>query len=284
MTPFEWSGIGLAGLRHNQGNIPVLALHGWLDNAQSFAPLAPFVEDLDLVALDLPGHGRSARRPLGVRYHFDDNVFDVLAAADQLGWDHFHLLGHSMGGAIATLIAAACPNRVISMVNIEGLGPISASSEAAASGWRKAIRGSHDRERRQHKDRASAVAARARHSDLDERSASLLAERGLSPAGGGLIWSHDVRLTWPSTQRYTEAQVLDIIAAIQCDVLNVYSDPPSGLVASRVLERRLAALRQRHQFACPGGHHLHMHYPQTIGPRIQEFFHEQALSAQAHSE
>lgn len=284
MTPFFWRSLGLAGLRLEQGDTPVLALHGWLDNAQSFAPLAPFLGAIDLVALDLLGHGRSAHRPEGVRYHFDDNLFDVLKAADRLGWERFHLLGHSMGGAIGTLIAAACPNRVISMVNIEGLGPISAPSDQAASGWQKAIRGSHERARRQHPDRDAAVAARARHSDLETPSAALLAERGLTPVGDGVIWGHDIRLTWPSTQRYTESQVLDIIASIQCPVLNVYSDPPSGLIASRVLERRLAALRRRQQFACSGGHHLHMRHPEAIGARIQEFLHEHAVPAQTDTE
>jgi pimeloyl-ACP methyl ester carboxylesterase len=281
MNPVDWQHLGLAGLRLSQGDRPVLALHGWLDNARSFTPLAPYLAGIDLVALDLPGHGRSAHRPPGTRYHFDDNVFDVLRVADELGWERFHLLGHSMGGAISTLIAAACPDRVISMVNIEGLGPISASPDQAASGWQKAIRGSHDRARRQHPDRDAAVAARARHSDLDDQSASLLAERGLASAGDGFIWGHDIRLTWPSTQRYTEVQVLDIIASIRCPVLNVYSDPPSGLVAARILQRRLAALRQRRDLPCPGGHHLHMRHPERIGASIQEFVHEHSVPAQA---
>lgn len=284
MTPFKWRGPGLAGWRQNKGDAPVLALHGWLDNAQSFAPMAPFLDGVDLVALDLPGHGLSDRRPPGVRYHFDDNLFDVLAAADRLGWERFHLLGHSMGGAIGTLVAAACPERVISMANIEGLGPIAAPPDEAADSLRKAVRGSHDRKRRQHPDRASAIAARGRHSDLDEQSAALLAERGLRAEGEGLIWGHDIRLTWPSSQRYTESQVLEIIAGIQCPVLNVYSDPPSGLIAPRVLHRRLAALRQRRTLACPGGHHLHMRQPERIGARIQEFFNEHTVPPEADSQ
>ncbi len=284
MKSFEWPEAGTAGLRQTRGDIPVLALHGWLDNAQSFVPLSDYLEGLDLVALDLPGHGRSAHRPAGVRYHFDDNVFDVLAAADHLGWERFHLLGHSMGGAVGTLLAAACPGRVISMANIEGLGPISAPPDTAASGWRKALRGSHYRERRQHPDRASAIAARARHSDIDDQAASLLAERGLIELDGGYSWGHDIRLTWPSTQRYTEAQVLDLLAHIECPVLNVYSDPPSGLVSANVLQRRHSALRDRYLLPSPGGHHLHMRHPDQIGPTIKEFFHEHALSTQTHSE
>ena len=46
----------------------VLALHGWLDNAASFIPLAGQLPHLDLVMLDLPGHGRSAHLGPGAEY------------------------------------------------------------------------------------------------------------------------------------------------------------------------------------------------------------------------
>ncbi|MEZ5601350.1 MAG: alpha/beta fold hydrolase [Candidatus Competibacteraceae bacterium] len=75
--------------------VPVLALHGWLDNAASFDALAPLLPNTRLVALDLTGHGRSEHRPAGVHYHFVDFIPDVVAAADALGWNRFALLGHS---------------------------------------------------------------------------------------------------------------------------------------------------------------------------------------------
>jgi pimeloyl-ACP methyl ester carboxylesterase len=283
MTPLRWPALGLAGWRQQGGSTAVLALHGWLDNANSFAPLAPFLPGLDLVALDLPGHGLSGHRPPGVRYHFDDNIFDVLSAADHLGWTRFHLIGHSMGGAVATLVAAACPDRVASIVNIEGLGPIAAPPDESAGVLQKAVRGSRDRARRQHPDRASAVAARARHSDLDTASAALLAERGLKACEDGWAWGHDLRLTWPSSQRYTETQVLAIIAAVRCPVLTVYSNPPSGLIPQRVLQRRLAAVHQRTDFAAPGGHHLHMRHAKEIGARITEFLDDHTIPAESDS-
>ncbi|WP_290890037.1 alpha/beta fold hydrolase, partial [Arenimonas sp.] len=115
----------LAALRGGTAGGPrLLCLHGWLDNAASFLPLAPDLADFDLVALDLPGHGASAHRAPGHDYAFADWIHDVLDALDGLGWDRADLLGHSMGGAIACAVAAAAPARVRRLALVEALGPV----------------------------------------------------------------------------------------------------------------------------------------------------------------
>ena len=112
----------IAGLHAGTPGAPrVLALHGWLDNAASFLPLAPFLDGIELVAIDMPGHGRSAHLPAGADYSFAGALANLLDVADALGWDRFGLLGHSMGGAIASLLAAACPERVTRLLVARGL-------------------------------------------------------------------------------------------------------------------------------------------------------------------
>ena len=108
---------------------PCLALHGWLDNANTFARLAPRLPQLHWVAIDLPGHGLSEHRSPDAKYHFIDWVGDVMAAADALGWQRFSLVGHSMGAAIAALCAGAYPNRVKRLALLDGLGPFSSEAE-----------------------------------------------------------------------------------------------------------------------------------------------------------
>ncbi|MDZ7791465.1 MAG: alpha/beta hydrolase [Xanthomonadales bacterium] len=277
MEPIELLGGRVAGLRWRRGDTPVLALHGWLDNAHSFVPLGEHLDGLDLVAIDFPGHGFSTPRPEGVRYHFDDYSFDVLAVLDDLGWERCNLLGHSLGGAVSTLVAAAAPERVQSMVLIEGLGPLSAPAHKTAAGWRKAVARSRPRPRRVHVRRDDAVAARQQGSDLSEHSTRLLAERGLVEVEGGWQWRHDQRLTWPTAHRYTEPQVIDLLAHIDAPVLNIHSEPHTGLLGQRMFQLRLAALKHRRAtVSCPGGHHLHMVHPERIAPNILEHFHDAA--------
>lgn len=268
---------GWAALASGGGETPVLALHGWLDNAHSFLPLAPHLDELNLVCPDFAGHGLSDPYPSGRRYLFDDYVFDVLAMADALGWDRFHLLGHSLGGAVACVTAAASPERVISLTAIEGLGPLTASPDTAAAAWRKAVAVSRPRERRVHPDREAAANARARNGQLSPAHARMLAERGTEEVDGGVRWRHDPRLTWPSTHRYTEPQVLDLLAAIACPVLSIHAEPSTGLLTPEVRQRRLAAIRNRTAIGLSGGHHVHMETPELLAPHIMEHIHAHAL-------
>ncbi|MFW5926442.1 MAG: alpha/beta fold hydrolase [Wenzhouxiangella sp.] len=139
MNEIELCRGSIAGLHRPGGGARVLALHGWLDNANSFRALVEVLEDCDLVAIDFPGHGHSQPRPPGTRYHFDDYVFDVVAVLDDLGWPRCHLLGHSLGGAVASVVAGAAPDQVRSVTLIEGLGPLSLPADRTAWGWRRAL-------------------------------------------------------------------------------------------------------------------------------------------------
>ena len=272
MNPENLSLGEISGLRWQQGPIRVLALHGWLDNANSYLPLVPHLDGFDLVAIDFPGHGLSAHRPSGARYHFDDYVFDVLAALDALGWDQACLLGHSLGGAVACVTAAAAPERIDSLSLIEGLGPLSAPAATAATHWRQSVARSKIRQRRVHTDIEAAAHARADNTDLGLEAARLLAERGVEEFEGGVRWRHDERLTWPSAHRYSEAQVLGLLEAIECPVLSIHSTPRGSILPERVARRRIAALGRHKGLGVPGGHHLHMHHPASIAPAIKEHF------------
>ncbi|GAB4168808.1 MAG: alpha/beta hydrolase [Wenzhouxiangellaceae bacterium] len=276
----ECGGRRLAALRWDTGRLPVLALHGWMDNAMSFAPLARHLTGMDLVALDFPGHGESPPRPPGARYYFDDYVFDVLAAADALGWRRFHLLGHSLGGAVATVLAAASPERVIRLAVIEALGPLTAPPDQTTDCWRRAVTITPPGRRRTHPDRETAVAARVRRGDLPPESASVLAERGLVRNDRGWQWRHDPRLIVPSAHRYTEAQVIDLLGGIECPTLCVLSEPRSAVIASVPIAPRLAAVRDLRWLEFAGGHHLHMHNAAAVAPVLRAHF--EAHSSREH--
>lgn len=87
----------------------------------------------------MTGHGYSDHRPPGSHYHFVDFIPDVAAAADALGWQRFALLGHSLGGGIATFTAAVLPERVTRLATIEGFGPPTSNPDDSPINLRKAL-------------------------------------------------------------------------------------------------------------------------------------------------
>ena len=105
--PMEWEvdGLTIAGLAWGRPDAqPVLALHGWLDNAASFSALAPLLEDYYVVALDLTGHGQSSRRSADASYQIWDDLPQLAAVIESLGWQQFAVLGHSRGAIIGGLL------------------------------------------------------------------------------------------------------------------------------------------------------------------------------------
>src|SRR5690606_9647897 len=198
----------LAGGRAN--GPPLLCLHGWLDNAASFQPLAPWLAGFRWVALDLPGHGGSGHRASGHDYAFVDWLHDVLDALDALGWERADLLGHSMGGAIASLLAAAVPERVRRLALIEALGPLAGDPDQAGPRLREAVqarRRLRPRPPRRIPDIDTAVNARLAATKMERDAARRIVERNLQPFEGGYAWRSDPRLTLPAATRMPEAAV-----------------------------------------------------------------------------
>ena len=101
-----------------EGGRPVMLVHGFTADAGEVAGiLGPLVDrGWHAVAPDLRGHGRSDRPTEGDAYSFELLAGDVVALADDLGWDRFALVGHSMGGAVAQLIALDHPERLTGLV------------------------------------------------------------------------------------------------------------------------------------------------------------------------
>ena len=101
-----------------EGGRPVLLVHGFTADSDEVAGvLQPLAEaGWHAVAPDLRGHGRSDRPTEAGAYSLEILAADVLALADWLGWDRFALLGHSMGGGIAQLIALEHPERLTGLV------------------------------------------------------------------------------------------------------------------------------------------------------------------------
>lgn len=256
----------------------VLALHGWLDNAASFLPIQPHLPGVELVALDMPGHGASAHLPLAAEYTVVNMARAIVAAADALGWDRFSMLGHSLGGAVASVVAAALPQRIVRLALVESLGALAEDEQKSARHLREAFAAGERRRRplRTFADPAEATRARVAAGGIGEAAARLLVERGIAPARGGdrqggFTWRSDPRLTRPTAIRMSEGQIRDQIAAIECPVQVVYARPAQTYFPEPVRQARFDCLRDGRLAVFDGGHHLHMEQPEQVAAVVAPF-------------
>ncbi len=265
------SGQRWEGLRWGkESGAPTLLLHGWLDNAASFSSLAPLLPG-DRIAPDLPGHGRSFHRPTGAWYHFIDYIYDVVSLLDAFGWPRVTLIGHSMGGAIATLLAAAYPDRIERLVLIEALGPLTRDTQDLATDMRKALdarRALAGKRLTVHGDIHAAVRARMSAGDLSEAAARSLVERAVKRVPGGFVWRSDPRQTLPTPMRATEAQYLQLLSSVRAPTTIILAQPETSYLSGPLAQKRIEALRPERLLRLPGGHHLHMDDPETVAAAI----------------
>lgn len=242
---------------------PLLALHGWLDNAGSFDALAPLLaRHWQVVAIDLRGHGRSSHIAQGAWYHYVDYFDDLRALIDRLGVERIDLLGHSLGGTLASLFAAAYPERVGRLLLIEALGPLTTTLDDALPQLRRALD--------QHASFATrrplrvfatldeAVAARMMANDLSDAAARAIVERGVRAVDGGWVWSSDPRLTLASPQRYTEDQVRAMLRGIRACTRLVLADPATGYLPATMMDARAACVADIRVVRVAGHHHMHL--------------------------
>lgn len=120
---------GVRLVAHDSGGpgAPVMLLHGLAGHSGEWDPTVEWMrEQYRVVALDQRGHGASEHRPADVsRAAY---VADVVAVIGELGLENPILVGQSLGGHTAMLVAAARPDLVRALVMIEA-GPADPSPD-----------------------------------------------------------------------------------------------------------------------------------------------------------
>jgi pimeloyl-ACP methyl ester carboxylesterase len=99
-------------------------LHGWFGSSAAWRSLQPHLDGARFryVFPDYRGYG--TRVAESGTHTLEEAAGDVLALADDLGFDRFSLVGHSMGGAVMQRVLADAPDRVRALV---GISPVPAS-------------------------------------------------------------------------------------------------------------------------------------------------------------
>lgn len=277
----QWDvdGLRLTGLQWGAENArPVLALHGWMDHAESFRELAPRLAGCSVVALDLSGQGLSSHRAAHATYNIWDDLPQITGLLDQIGWSDCTLVGHSRGAIIASLLAAAQPERVRALVALDSLAPEPADPDdfvATLGAFIDQTRKQKARDPRMFETRDGYI-ERRRAQGNSRHVSEILAGRALEERANGYRLRADPRLFASSAVKLTQANVESVLRAIRCPVLNIWA--ADGIRSRRDHVEALARLAeslvpQYEAMDLPGDHHFHLDagIAQAMADAILEF-------------
>lgn len=256
----------------------VVLVHGFLDMAWGWAPTvdASLGEKFHVVAADMRGHGDSDRVGAGGYYYFMDYVADLASLCAQVRRDRLSVVGHSMGGSVASYYVGTYPDRVHRLAILEGLGPPEDSTpppERMAT-WIAASARTR-REAPQTYRTTSDAAERLQKYDplLESELALFFAERATRELpDGGRQFKHDpLHLTrGPYPYRLDVAE--SFWSAVKCPVLYVDGEQSSFRAFGDELERRLSFFKQlRRHTLSDAGHMMQRHRPKELARVLTDF-------------
>ena len=275
---FKISSGTLRGVTNGQNGQVVLALHGFLDNAASMLCLAPHMSRYQFIAIDLPGHGLSDHRPKGAQYNQMDYIQDLHELVVTQKWDKIIIVGHSMGGILASIYASVFPEHVTAIALIDACGPLTMPAETSAEQLRASILSRLPKPSRatgvREVDLDAAVSARCKMSDISPEHARVILQRNITVLENGVSgWRSDPRLRTKSSLRLTEAQAKNLLEAIECPVW-IGGATDSFKEMDTTYEKRKSWLKNSRFELFSGGHHFHMVNPSTVSKAICQFVEE----------
>lgn len=237
----------------------MICLHGWLDNSASFHRLAPLLSPaFHLLVVDLPGHGLSQPLADGAHYYIWQNIETLYELLVIKEIENVHLLGHSMGGVVASLFAGAFADKVQSLILLDSLGPMTSQAKETPKQLAKAVLDSQRTPSalRVFPNIADALQARKRSSPGMSDGALLpIVERNLKQSVSGYSWRTDARLRHTSKVRLTDEQVMAFLEAITAPVLVIMAE--QGIVPESWVNQRMAGLKNAQLVYVSGHHHFH---------------------------
>lgn len=258
----------------------LLLIHGRMDHCRSWDWVARSLADrYHIIAPDLRGHGDSDWA-VGNAYSMYDYVYDLMVLVEQLQSAPLAIIGHSLGGAIATKFAGVCPEQVRQLVSIEGLGSapdtlakdLNTGAAEHMQRWAKTMQRLAAKPVREFVEPEEAVARmKQANSHLSEERAHHLAMQGICKnAVGNYRWKYDPYVGAHPSFDMSAEDSRELWSNISCPVLLIWgreswaSDPAEDGRADYFQNARAVNI--------PGaGHWVHHDQFEAMMREIEEF-------------
>jgi len=270
---------------------PVLGLHGWLDNANTFDKIAPMLPaDIYLVCLDFSGHGRSSHLGPGAIYSRMVFIMDVKYAVEHLGWKTCSILAHSLGAMVAIGFTGIFPWKVEQLALLDIIYHPPINFEQHWDNLSHLIETFQQLDRRElsqplylSKKDALSRAMDGHQNLLSEDSARILLERGTATAPAPqneLVYftrDHRVRLENLLPHAFHFQEFIEYVTTkLNVDTLFILGETSYIKVTEYGKQQALRTMymncRSVKIVTVDSGHHLHLESPEEVAKHLYKFF------------
>lgn len=284
---FPWGSI--AGKWWGNQNVrPILALHGWQDNAGTFDALAPLLPShVGILALDLPGHGLSSRIPDSMFYSTIDAILLINLIKKEYNWDKVSLMGHSMSSILGFVYCSLFPENVDMMIGLDALKPQIVKPGSLIPRMRRGLDGFMVANERNHAkleppsynyDELVERLHKGTQGSITKEACGKLLQRAITKSSkfpDKYFFHRDNRLKTFNFASFSHEQVLEMIARIK-DVPYLFfkaTKSPYWEDEKYYLEAKEAMLKSpKMEFhSVEGTHHFHLTDPESVSGTISEF-------------
>ncbi|KAJ8722757.1 hypothetical protein PYW07_003937 [Mythimna separata] len=271
---------------------PILALHGWQDNAGTWDPLIPMIiKDRPILALDFPGHGFSSWTP-GLTYNEWEWPRMILYIKEHFKWDKVSLLTHSMGSIAGMRFATVFPDDVDFFIAIDSfvlenhntdklvnqIYPKLLQKHFVSEGWADKERPTYTLEE------ITKTWHLATRKSIALESVQHLLKRGAKQSKSDpnkYYYSRDSRLKYviliPEDKMFIET----LVRRLKCPMLflKATESPFSTTKFSIAMREIVQEQNDKYEFHfVPGTHHVHLNNPERVAPLIKSFVEKYNLS------
>lgn len=269
----------------NSEDRPILALHGWQDNAGTWDPLIPMIlKNRSILALDFPGHGLSTWFPPGMMYYQWELPRFILYIKEYFKWDKISILGHSMGAIAAMRYSCLYADDVDFFIAIDSLIHDDYDLNLVIDKYPKLMQKGLIEQTRLNQEPPSYTMEEIRqrwhlgtNKSVGLENIQCLIERGVKQSKKDptkYYFCRDARLKHvlfnPESKPFVEA----LVKRLKCPTLYIkaidspYSSDQFAVEMRDIVERNNENFEL--QFV-PGTHHVHLNNPEVVAPLILNF-------------
>jgi pimeloyl-ACP methyl ester carboxylesterase len=267
----------------NPKNPPLFLLHGWLDTGAGFHFLCEHLTDrFYCIAPDMRGYGKSQHTSNPLGYFFFDYLADLHAILKKFSpRKKVALLGHSLGGVVASVYAGTFPERVAHLINVEGFAFQRPEWKSPPLRLRRWLEEAKVKRFRRYRDCAHFVRRLAQtYPRVPKARLEFLAKYLGEPTKKGFRMAADPKHKIPEPYSFSSEHLFSFWQQIQAPCLFVSAEhtemenffPGGGYRRELRKQGRHFPKACRYRVISGSGHMVHYEKPEALAALLKNFF------------